>query len=456
MSIRCASGVNAAAVVMLCTVSCTTDPPDVSRAIESVVQPRFTTQRSGGVVLVARGDALLFRRAFGMASVELGVPMRTDHVLATGSITKQFTAAAILRLVSQGKLSLDEDARRFVPSFRFARPVTVDQLLSHTSGLANVVDRPDFETIARQDYTPDQLIALTNGQPPLFEPGQGFHYSDSGYFVLGAIIERVSGTPFGQYLEDQVFRPIGMSRTWHVDGRRTIPHLAAGYSVRAGVLVPPAPIGASVPYAAGGVFSTVDDLWRWDTALRQGRVVTDALRQRAWSPRTLPDGAPSGYGYGWKVCTLVGRRTVEHGGFLNGYQASLLHLLDEAVTVVVLVNNDADAPDAGALARRIARLVATGTADIAPHSLSRDERLAMLGHYATSATDVREIRDDDGVLSEVRRGVRRPLVALGPNQLAWVEGEESVVLSFDASGGPSHRYRSALRCEPMDVASRQP
>lgn len=445
-----------AAIVVLCTVSCTPPPAEVSRAIEDLVQPSFATQRSGGVVLVTKDGALLFRRAFGMASVELGVPMRTDHVLATGSITKQFTAAAILRLVSQGKLSLDDDARRHVPGLRFERPVTIDQLLSHTSGLPTVVDRPDFETIARRDYTPDQLIALTNGQVPLFEPGRGFHYSDSGYFVLGAPIERLTGTSYGQYLEDQLFRPLGMNSTWHVDGRRTIPHLATGYSVRADLLVPPTPISPTVPYAAGGVFSTVDDLWRWDVALRKGQIVPDALRRRAWSPRTLPDGTQSGYGYGSKVCSLAGRRTVEHGGFLNGFQASLLHLQDDDVTVVILVNNDADSPDAGALARRIGRLVVTGSADIRPYPLASEDRLAMMGRYTTSADDVREIRDDNGVLSEVRRGVRRPLVPLGPTQLSWVEGEESVVLSFEAPGGPSRRYRSSLRREPMDVASRQP
>lgn len=265
------------------------------------------------------------------------------------------------------------------------RLITIDQVLTHTSGLPNVVDRTDFGAIARLDYTVDQLLALTKGMPMRFEPGTGFHYSDTGYFLLGAIVERLSGVPYATYVEERIFRPIGMRSTWHVDGTRVIPHAATGYSVRNGMLVPPAPISMTVLYAAGGVFSTVGDLWPWDKPVRRGTVIGEALLRRAWSPRTLPDGSPSGYGYGWKMCTLAERPTIEHGGFVNGFQASLLHLPDDDVTVIVLVNNDGDVPDAGGTARRLGRLIVAGSADIAPYTLTAGERGALVGRFTTPA-----------------------------------------------------------------------
>ncbi len=447
------------AVTSLFTAVCARGSADVSSRVEQILGPAFAVHRSGGAVLVARNGRLLFRRAYGMANVELGVPMRIDHAFGTGSITKQFTAVSILQLAEQGRLSLDDDVRQHIPELQTdGRRVTIDQVLTHTSGLPNVVDRADFDTIARLDYTVPQLLDLTNGMPRLFEPGRGFHYSDTGYFILGAIVERLAGLPYATYVEERLFRPLGMHSTWQVDGTRVIPRMTSGYSVRRGVLVPPTPISWTVPYAAGGVFSTVDDLWRWDKAIRTGRVIGDAWLRRAWSPRALPDGSPSGYGYGWKVCTLAGHRTIEHGGFVNGFQASLLHLPDDDVTVIVLVNNDADAPDAGGTARRLGRLIVTGSADITPHSLTAEQRLTLVGRYRTPAGEIHEVRDESGVLSEARRGgVGRPLVALSPARLAWAEGEEGVVLTFDpATNGQSPKYRASLRCEPIDVASRQP
>lgn len=437
------------------TASCTR-VPDTGQAIARALEPAFVGHRSGGVVLVAQHGRPVFRRAYGMASVELGVAMTPGHVLGTGSITKQFTAAAILQLVARGAVTLDGDARTYVPELPpTSARITIDQLLTHTSGVPNVVDRSDFDAIARLDYTVDELLALTRDMPLHFEPGAGFHYSDSGYFLLGAVVERVSGLSYGDYIEQRLFRPIGMHDTWLVDGDTIVTRLATGYSVRDGLLVPPAPISMTVPYAAGGVFSTVDDLWRWDQAIRSGKVIDSTLLERAWQVRTLADGTVSGYGYGWKMCTLAGRRTIEHGGFLNGYQASLLLLPDEDVTVIVLVNNDADAPDAGATARRLGRLVAAGTADVESIALSPRDRQFLVGRYVTGSGDVREILDEGGTLIDVSHGVRRPLVALSPTRLAWVEGEESMVLTFDEPGREqAQTLRPSLRCEPRDIARR--
>lgn len=427
-----------------------------ARSVGAVADDAFAGQPSGGVVLIARGDRVLLRRAYGFADIGLNVRMRADHVLGTGSITKQFTAAAILALVAQGKVSLDDDVRRYVPEASTAgRTVTLDQLLTHTSGLPNVVDRADFETVAHLDHSVEELLALTHGMPPLFEPGGGFHYSDSGYFLLGAVIERVSGRSFGTYLEEELLRPAGLRHTWHVDGTRVIPNLATGYSMRAGTLVPAPHMSATVPFAAGGVYSTADDLWRWTRALGRGEVVPLRLLERGWQARTLPDGSISGYGYGWKVCSLANRPTREHGGFVNGFLASLISLPDDDLTIVVLVNNDGDVPDAGSTARRLARQMLTGSPDVALATLSAAERASLLGRYVTRAGEVREVSVAGDVLVETVGSDRYELIPLSPSRLTRRDGNESVVLDFELDASArAQLLRPSRRCEPWPPAAR--
>lgn len=428
-------------------------------ALAATVAPAFDRYPSGGVVLVARRGRVLLRRSYGLADVELGVPMHPDHVLGTGSITKQFTAIAVLQLVAEGRLSLTEDVRRYLPEFpTHGRSITIEQLLTHTSGLANVVDREDFDQLARRDHTPAELLALTRDMPLHFEPGQGFRYSDSGYFVLGAVIERISGSKYGDYLEQRLFRPLGMTDTWYGDDERVIPRRAQGYSVREGALVRASYLSMTVPYAAGAVFSTVDDLLRWDTALRAGEVVPRALLERAWAPVTLPDGTSTGYGFGWKLCTLAGFATIEHGGFINGFLASLLHLPEADTTVIVLTNNDADAPDAGWLARRLARRLLTGSTELSPYTLTDAERAALVGRYEIRAGDVRTIFAREETLHSQRNdGPARPLMALSPTELSPASADGALVMKFELGvDGRVARMRTMQRCEPIDSAQRLP
>lgn len=428
-----------------------------SAQLETLVAPAFPENHSGGVVLVTRNDKPIFRRAYGMADVELGVPMRPDHVLGTGSITKQFTAVALLQLVSQGLISLEDDVRKHLPEFETrGRAITIEQVLTHTSGLPNIVDRDDFDALARQDYDLDELLALTKDMPLHFEPGEGYRYSDTGYFLLGAIIERVSGLSYRDYLENRLFWPLGMVNTWYGDDSRIIRRRAKGYSMRDGVLVNAAYISMTVPHAAGAVFSTVDDLLQWDKALRAGAIIPQDLLKRGWTPRELPDGAHSGYGFGWKLCTLAGRPTIEHGGFVNGFLANMLRLPDDGLTIIVLVNNDSDAPDAGVVARRLARFLLTGSPDLRHQALTAEQRAALVGRYEIAPGDVREISDRNGVL-HVQRNDRaaRPLAALSTTELTQVDGDGAFVLSFElGTDGRAARIRSALRCEPVDAATR--
>jgi CubicO group peptidase (beta-lactamase class C family) len=213
----------------------------------------------------------------------------------------------------------------------------------------------------------------------------------------------------------------------------------------------------TVPHAAGGLASTADDLVRWHQALESGEVIGRSLLDRAWSSRLLPDGVSSGYGFGWKVCELGGRRAVQHGGFINGFGAAAIHLPDDGFTVIVLVNQDADRPDAGALARRIGRTLTSGRPLPRYRSLTRAERRALVGTYEVATDDVRTIVEENGRLFYRRDGATLvPLEPLSATRLTPATSEGAITWDFDLRpDGGVRTLRAFLSCEPMWSARRR-
>lgn len=426
--------------------------------LDALVAAAFAPAGAGGVVLVARDDRVLFRRAYGYADRALAVPMRPEHVLGIGSITKEFTGAAILRLVGEGRIALDADVRTYVPDFNtHGTRVTVEQVLTHTAGLPNIVDLPAFETLARQPHSVEALLRHTRDVPLHFEPGTAFRYSDTGYFLLGAILEKVTGRTYAEYIERDIAQPLGMSRT-HVANDRVLDGMARGYVVNAGLVSHAPYIDMTVPYAAGAIVSTVDDLFTWHRALRAGTVIPRPLLERAWEGRALPNGVHSGYGFGFKTCRIGDRRSVSHGGFVNGFGAQALMLRDEPIDAIVLVNNQSDVPDAGGLACRIARYLATGQPTPPAHTLTAAERRRLVGRYQIAPGDVREIAENgEGLFS--RRNGQAPtrLTALSPTALTLDSSEGDYALHVTlGTDGRASRMDATLGCEPVDVGHRLP
>jgi CubicO group peptidase (beta-lactamase class C family) len=430
---------------------------DIAASLESVAAKEFERDRPGGVVVVAQVGRTLLHRAYGLADIEQAVPMRIDHVFKIGSITKPFTAVAMLMLAADGRVALDADVRRYIAEFEtHGRRITVEQVLSHTSGLPNLVDLPDFGTVARQDYETKAVLALTRHVPLHFEPGTSYRYSDTGYILLGAIIEDVTGLSYGQFIEQTVGARIGLRDTVYSDDRRIILRRARGYSWKDGLPTNATYISMTVPHAAGALASTAGDLLRWQRALRGANLLPRSLLAEAWRPRILPDGTPTGYGLGFQLCHLAGRRTIEHGGFVNGFGAQALQLPEEDLDVIVLVNNDSDRPDAGALGRRLARVFLTGLEHPRYEKLSSAQRAALAGGYKMESGDLCRIIDVDGALYlESPKLSRTRLEALSPTELTPADSEGGYVLKFavGADGGAT-AFRPAMRCEPLGIGRR--
>ncbi len=426
--------------------------------LRPLVESAFSTDAPGGVVLVARGKEVLHRAAYGLADLESGRALTVADALPIGSITKSFTAGAILRLASQGRLALEDDVRVHVPTAdtRDAE-ITIEQLLTHTSGLPNLVDVSGFEEWALESRSLDELLNRTEGVPLHFSPGNGFFYSDSGYILLGSVIQEITGQDYADFIASELFPLANLTGVSSAADQEE--PVAKGWSrdESSATFVRASPLHMSVPHASGALIATVDDLHRWTLAWRDAKVAAPWVVRKGWQPRLLPDGTVSGYGYGWKRCTLEGHAIVGHGGWVPGNTATVLHAVDANLTAAVLVNNDAGAPEAGYLARRILRLLLTGSAELRTVELEPSQIQRLTGRYETGTGDVWEIAAEANSLHlQWSSGAREPLVAVSASELA-VEGSEGTWLfRFDlpGDGKPARSVRDTLSCEPREKAVR--
>ena len=305
--------------------------------IDALIAPYFPATGPGVAVIVTKYGKTVFRKGYGRADVASGTALRADAPARIGSMTKQFTAVAILMLADEGKLALSDDITRFLPDYpTHGAKITIEHLLTHTSGIPSYTGKRGFRDVMRTDVTVAQGIAFFKDDALEFVPGSRFSYDNSGYFLLGAIIEKASGLPYARFLEERIFKPLGMTHTGYEDARF---QPVTGYDGRA---QPAGPISMTWPYAAGALVSTVDDLARWQAALADGKLLRPDTLRRAWSAHTLNDGTPNPYGYGWFVGRLHGVDEVFHGGNIPGFTSDAVWLPKEHVYVAMLANRDAD------------------------------------------------------------------------------------------------------------------
>ena len=312
---------------------------------------------AGVSVAVVKGRDTILMKGYGLADVENDVPATARTVHRIGSITKQFTAAAVVRLAEQGKLSLDDTLGRLLPGTPASwSGVTVRRLLNHTSGIRSYTGLgPRWQRRWREDLSPDTIVGLVREDTLDFRPGTQWRYNNTGYVLLGMIIERVAGKPYATYLEEEFYRPLGLSQTYYCSQQPIIKHRAQGYGRSGGQLVNAEYLSMTQPFSAGALCSTAGDLVAWQRALVSGRVVRPESYQAMTTPESLTDGKPLTYGYGIGVGTLEGRRKVAHGGGINGFITELAYYPSDSLHVVVLANTAPSNP--GRLGEQIARVV---------------------------------------------------------------------------------------------------
>ncbi len=317
--------------------------PPLNAAVQSKIDTDVRALLSaahapGATIAIVQGGAIVYTRGYGLRDVARSLPADAHTRYEIGSITKQFTAAAILQLKEAGKIDLDATVATYLPSVSHAKEITIRQLLTQTSGLEDYVGIPNFETFAATPATFDQVMSRISERPLGFTPGAQFAYSSTNYLILGRIIELVSGQSWEAYVQQHLFAPAGMMDSATMAQESQLPDMARGYVYAQGHAAESKPIAESWASSAGGIVSTADDLQKWGEALSSGRIISASDYQLLTSRARLADGSLSEYGFGMKIDRFEGQPRIWHDGNTNGFDGSDQFFPSQGVRIIVLTN----------------------------------------------------------------------------------------------------------------------
>ena len=320
-----------------------------SAQVDIVVEAQRKAQKIPGVSLaVCRDGKIVKASGYGVANVEWDIPVTPETIFQTGSVGKQFTAMAVMMLVEEGKLGLDDKIAKFIPEAPATwNDVTVRSLLTHTSGIGDYGGEED--TMAkgvinfRKDYTEEALVQAFAKMPKDFPAGEKWSYSNTGYVLLGVIIHRVTGKFYGDFLQDRIFKPLGMTSTRIISEEDIVPHRSSGYRLVKGELKNQEWVAPTLNTTAdGALYTNVVDLAKWDAALYTTNLIKRSSLDAMWTPAKLTSGKTYPYGFGWDLASRQGHRAVSHDGAWQGFTMSMSRYLDDRLTVIVMTNLDSD------------------------------------------------------------------------------------------------------------------
>jgi D-alanyl-D-alanine carboxypeptidase len=376
----------------------------------------------GVTVLVARGDQVLYRGARGMASIELGVSLSPDQVFRIGSVTKQFAAATLLKLIDDGRAKLDDPLSQYLPDYPNGKAITLSQLLNHTSGVKSYTGISGYmNNPVRRELSTQELVAEFKNLPVDFAPGASWNYNNSGYVLVGAVIEAISRKAWHEQLQDALLYPQKLSSTAYPGETRLIKGMVNGYGFdpKEG-LTTAGMISMTQPHGAGALVSNVDDLWRWNMALHNGKL----LSAQSYTRMITPEGpaAATAYGYGITATTLRGQPMLQHGGGIHGFSSSLAYVPQSKISVVVLRNTTGPDFSIDMVSRKLgAFAMGLPYPDIKPVDLSVEQLKAFEGVYSLDAKQTRSLSVKGTQLVSIRgNGRPAPLVPMAGDAFSVV------------------------------------
>ena len=352
-------------LALLLSLSSLLPAQSAPREVDEYVQSELTRQHIPGIELgVYRDGKIVTAKGYGLANVELNVPVKAETVFQSGSIGKQFAATAVMMLVEEGKINLDDSITKYFPDAPVSwQKIKVRNLLSHTSGLSEYESdektKPGGPVNMRTDYTEEQFVKMIESFPPEFAPGEKWVYTNSNYVLIGAMIRKVTGKFYGDYLQERIFRPLGMTSTRIISEEDIVLNRAAGYRLVNGQLKNQewvAPLFNTT--ADGALYFNVLDLAKWDAALYTEKLVKKSSLDQMWTPVKLNNGTVNedGYGFAWGMHSMNGHRMIEHGGSWQGFHGEIVRYVDDKLTVVVLCNLDSSHSDVAKIAHHVAGL----------------------------------------------------------------------------------------------------
>jgi len=334
-------------------------PADFKAKADALLKKSFPDAGPGAAVIVTEHGKPVYEAGQGLADINAKTRITPETVFRIGSITKQFSAAIMLQLVVEGKVSLDDKLSKFLPDYpKPGADATIAELLNHTVGVQSYTDIPGWmdEKHTAKAYTTEQMIAEFKDLPSPSKPGEKWAYNNSGYVLVGAVIEKVTGKPWYQNVEERIAKPLGLKTIQYGIVEDKMPRMARGYTDKEGKVAPSQIINMSVPHAAGALIGSVEDLAKWNAALRHGKVVPAELYAKMNSPTKLPDGSSEPYGFGMGMRDVRGHEALGHSGGIFGFSTDSIYLPKEDVFVAVFANSDQPVTQPGTVMLQLAAM----------------------------------------------------------------------------------------------------
>lgn len=413
-----------------------------TKEVDAYLNAEYPTDGPGVSFLIAKDGKAIYKKAFGMANMELNVPMKPENVFEIGSITKQFTAISILMLEEQGKLNIEDDILKYIPDYPTnGTKITIRQLLNHTSGIKSYTGMANFRALSRTDMSPKELIDVFKNEPFDFEPGTDYKYNNSGYILLGYIIEVVSKQTYADFLEQNIFKPLKMSSSRYGSKEDLILNRASGYSRSEDGYKNAAYLSMTLPYAAGSIMATTQDLMKWQNALNNHVLIKKENYKKAINGSALNDGTLINYGFGLEQGNINGSPIIQHGGGIFGFTTMGIYLPQEKIFISGLTN--CDCKDIAGLTMKIAAIVIGKPFPDKKDAikLSETDLQKWVGAYKFEADIIRFITLKDGQLFSQREGsTPLPLYPLTKSNFIFENGRESYVFS-DRDGTKTANFK---------------
>lgn len=313
--------------------------------IDSLLTQLFKDKNGpGGEFLVSKEGKIIYQKSFGKANLELDVNLSTENIFQIGSISKQFTAISILVLEEKGKLNVNDPIAKYIPDYPKGDKITIHHLLTHTSGIKDFTKMKSLRDISQKEMTPKMMVDFFKNEPTDFDPGEKFDYNNSGYILLGYIIELVSGEKYEEFIQKNIFDKAGMTNSYYASDRKIILKRAYGYQKKENGYVNKTQISFSVPFSSGALMSTVGDLLKWQNALNQNLILHPKTLEKAFTKHKLNNGQELTYGYGWHIIDVDGTQIRKHGGSIFGFKAMGVYIPSEDIYVIGLSNCDCNSP----------------------------------------------------------------------------------------------------------------
>lgn len=444
-------------------------PPDFQAKADAYLKSWYPDSGPGAAVIVTEGGKTVYARGRGLADIEAKRPITPDTVFRLGSITKQFAAATVLQLAQEGKLSLDDPLSKFLPDYpQPGASSTVRQLLNHTSGVQSYTGIPGWmvEENTNRRYSTAELINVFKTIPSPSKPGEKWDYNNSGYVLVGAVIEAVTGRPWHQEVADRFARPLKLASLRYGVGEEKIPGMAKGYREKDDRPAPALKIDMSVPHAAGALVGSVKDLAAWANALHHGTVLPQPLYQQMITPTALADGKTEPYGFGIGLGEVRGRKQIGHGGGIFGFSTNSLYIPEKDLFVAVFANSE-DPPVSSSMAATKLAALAIGEPFAEFQTVAFDEKQIepLLGLYKIDGEETeRRFFLRDGQLYTQRTGGPQSKVYYagnnrfhyGPMSLNWFEMKTSAagkpVMAMHQNGAEKAELSSRIGPVPADIA----